>query len=96
MKKYIVALILIVAFLAIFIPLASNNPDGLEKVAQTFGADEQKPIWDGFMTDYSLSFISNSYISTLLAGIVGTILVFFSALILSKTFLPKKKNSVSK
>jgi ABC-type Fe3+ transport system permease subunit len=90
LKKFIVALILIVAFLAVFIPLASVNPDGLEKVAQTFGAKEQKPIWEGLMTNYSLSFISNSYISTLLAGIVGTTIVFFSALILSKT-LPSKK-----
>jgi ABC-type Fe3+ transport system permease subunit len=93
MKKFIVAFILIVAFLAIFIPLASINPDGLEKVAQTFGAKEQKPIWEGLMTDYSLSLISNSYISTLLSGIVGTALVFFSALILSKTFTSKKRKA---
>ena len=46
MKKIIVAFILIIAFLAIFIPLASINPDGLEKVVQTFGAKEQKPIWE--------------------------------------------------
>jgi ABC-type Fe3+ transport system permease subunit len=93
MKKSIAAFILIVAFLAIFIPLASINPDGLEKVAQTFGAKEQKPIWEGLMTDYSLSFISNSYVSTLLSGIVGTAIVFFSALILSKTFTSKKRKT---
>ena len=93
MKKIIVAFILIVAFLAIFIPLASINPDGLEKVVQTFGAKEQKPIWEGLMTDYSLSIISNSYISTLLAGIVGTTIVFFSALILSKSLPPKKRKT---
>jgi cobalt/nickel transport protein len=93
MKKYIVIFISIVAFLAIFIPLASSNPDGLEKVAQTFGAEEQKPIWEGFMTDYSLSFISNYYISTLLAGIAGTIIVFLSALILSKTFPSTKRKA---
>ena len=91
MKKIIVAFILIIAFLAIFIPLASINPDGLEKVVQTFGAKEQKPIWEGLMTDYSVSFISNSYISTLLTGIVGTTIVFFSALILSKTISSKKR-----
>ena len=91
MKKFIVAFILIIAFLAFFIPLASINPDGLEKVVQTFGAKEQKPIWEGLMTDYSLSFISNSYLSTLLSGIVGTAIVFFSALILSKTISSKNR-----
>jgi len=93
MKKSIAAFILILAFLAIFIPIASINPDGLEKVAQTFGAKEQKPIWDGLMNDYSLSIIGNSYISTLLAGIVGTTIVFFSALILSKTLTSKKRKT---
>jgi hypothetical protein len=83
-----------VVFLVLFIPLASNNPDGLEKVAQNFGA-EQKPIWEGLMTDYSVAFLNNSYASTLLAGIAGTILVFFAALILNKTLIPKKNNSVS-
>ena len=91
MKKIMVALILIVAFLAVFIPLASVNPDGLEKVVQTFGAKEQKPIWEGVMTDYSFSFISNSYVSTLIAGIIGTTIVFFSAIILSKTLTSKKR-----
>ena len=94
MKKYLGALILLVVFLVLFIPLASSNPDGLEKVAQDFGANEQKPIWDGLMTDYSVKFINNSYTSTLLAGIVGTILVFCAALILNKTLIPKKNNSV--
>ena len=79
----------------LFIPLASSNPNGLEKVVQDFGAKEQKPIWDGLMTDYSVSFINNSYASTLLAGIIGVILVFVAALILNKTLISKKNNSVS-
>ena len=38
MKKYLVAVALIIIFLIVFIPLASTNPDGLEKVASSFGA----------------------------------------------------------
>jgi len=95
MKKYLVALLLLAVFLVLFLPLASSNPDGLEKVAQDFGANEQKPIWAGLMTDYSVTIINNSYVSTVLAGIVGVILVFCAALILNKTLVPKKNNSVS-
>lgn len=95
MKKYLVALLLLAVFLVLFLPLASSNPDGLEKVAQDFGANEQKPIWNGLMTDYSVTIINNSYVSTVLAGIVGVILVFCAALILNKTLVPKKNNSVS-
>jgi cobalt/nickel transport protein len=96
MKKYLAGLLLIAVFLVLFIPLASSNPDGLEKVAENFGAKEQKPIWDGLMTDYSVTFINNSYVSTLLTGIVGVILVFCAALILNKTLVTKKNNSVGK
>lgn len=95
MKKYLVALLLLAVFLVLFLPLASSNPDGLEKVAQDFGANEQKPIWNGLMTDYSVTIINNSYVSTVLAGIVGVILVFCATLILNKTLVPKKNNSVS-
>ena len=40
MKKYVLAIVLLVVFLAVFIPFASSNPDGLEKVAETFGVGE--------------------------------------------------------
>jgi hypothetical protein len=96
MKKSLVALILIAAFLLIFVPLASSNPDGLEKVVQTHGVEEQKPIWEGFLKDYSVSFISDSYASTFLAGIVGTIIVILSALLLSRKLAPKKSSGANK
>jgi ABC-type sulfate transport system permease component len=86
-KKYIAATVLIIVFLAVFIPLASSNPDALEKVAQTFGGNEQKTFWEGFMTNYSISFIGNSYISTLLAGVFGTIMVLIFALLLGKVIV---------
>ncbi len=36
MKKYVVVVGLILVFLAVFIPFASSNPDGLERVAADF------------------------------------------------------------
>ena len=89
MKKTLIATALIIIFLAVFIPLASSNPDGLAKVAATFGADEHKPVWNGLMTDYSLAGITNPYVATLLTGSIGTIIVLLSALLLEKTIGPK-------
>jgi cobalt/nickel transport protein len=93
MRKYLIALVLIVAFLAILIPLASTNPDGLEKVVQTLGGNEQNGFWAGLMQDYSVASINNSYLSTLIAGITGVVLVFISAFILGRKLGPKKKKN---
>jgi hypothetical protein len=38
------------------------------------------------MTDYSVSLIGNSYVSTLLAGIFGAVMVLLATLLLGKWF----------
>lgn len=58
-------------------PLASSFPDGLERVAEDHGfADNAISLWQGFFPDYAVTVISLPSISTALAGIIGTILVF--------------------
>jgi ABC-type sulfate transport system permease component len=89
LKKYIVAAALVVVFLVFFIPLASTNPDGLEKVAQTYGAKEQGSFWSGLLSGYSFGSISNGYVSTLLAGIFGVVIVLVSSLLISKVMFRK-------
>jgi len=90
MKKHFAAIALIVAFLAVFIPLASSNPDGLERVAQNFGVAEHTPIWNGIMSDYAIAAIGNPYVSTLLAGVFGTLMVLLAGFLLGKAMAPKK------
>lgn len=96
MREYVAATVLIMVFIAVFVPLASSNPDGLEKVAQTFGAREQKPIWNGLMTDYSFSLIGNSYVSSLLAGIFGAVIVLLATLLLGKIMASKSSKKLEK
>jgi len=93
MRKYLLGISLIVIFLVIFLPSVSTNPDGLEKVAETFGVEEQAPIWKGFLSDYSIG-VGNPYVSTLLAGVFGALLVLLASLILGKS-VEKKGNAVS-
>ncbi len=83
-KKYVIAVCAIIVFLAVFIPFASINPDGLEKVANTLDAHEGKNFWSGIFPDYSVSGIGNGYLSTLIAGIIGVILVLLVGLFLSR------------
>jgi hypothetical protein len=89
MKKIFIALFLIVAFLIILIPFASSNPDGLEKVVETYGAHESQSPWNGIMADYSIFSIENQYVSTLVAGILGVIVVLITGLLVSKALAQK-------
>jgi hypothetical protein len=81
-KKYFRVLILILVCLAVFIPFASNAPDGLERAAGTLGIEEHTPMWRGLMPDYTLPTIDNPYLSTLVAGTLGVFLVLAVALVL--------------
>ena len=60
MKKALVFVGLVLVSLAVLLPFASSSPDGLEKVAGTFGAQQQTPIWQGLMPDYSVAALGNS------------------------------------
>jgi hypothetical protein len=95
MKKYFATVALIMIFLAALIPFASSNPEGLEKVAATFGAEEHAPLWNGIMFNYSVGAIGNPYISTLAAGVFGTLIVLLAAFLLGTTITPKKSRAVS-
>jgi len=82
MRKYLAAIVMVLFFLAVFIPFASSSPDGLERVAETLGIEEHQPVWSGVMPNYSVGAVTDPYVSTLLAGFSGTLVVLFTAFIL--------------
>lgn len=71
----------IAVVLAIFSPLASAYPDGLEWVAEEHGFIEtaQGPLYE-IIPDYVFPGVSNEAMATILAGIIGTLIVFGVAL----------------
>jgi len=89
MNKHLAVVAAIVVFLAVFIPLASSSPDGLERVVENFGVAEHQPFWNGIMTDYAIAAIADPYVSTLLAGVFGTFMVLLAAFLLGKTMTAK-------
>ena len=63
--------------LAILSPLASSNPDGLEWVSEQEGfVDSAQSAVYNIIPDYVLPGVSNKALATILAGILGVILVF--------------------
>jgi hypothetical protein len=62
-------------------PLASTAPDGLEKVAEEHGFIEsaRSPFYH-LVADYLFPGIANEAVATIIAGLLGTALVFGLAL----------------
>lgn len=75
-----VGLVIAIA-LAILSPLASSHPDGLEWVAEQKGfLDIAQPPLYNIIPDYVMPGISNEAVATIIAGIIGTLIVFGVAL----------------
>lgn len=55
---------------------ASNNPDGLEKVASLLGFAGRETEHAALMQGYSIPFLGNTRLSGMIAGIVGVLLTF--------------------
>lgn len=64
-----------IAILAGF--LASNRPDGLEKVAGNLGFERKTGPTPGAFVDYTVSAITHPSFSTAIAGLMGIIIIFF-------------------
>jgi cobalt/nickel transport system permease protein len=81
-----IAGLLIALALAIISPLASAYPDGLEWVAeqQGFLSTAQGPQYN-IIPDYVLPGISNEALATILAGVIGVLIVFGVALAVAYT-----------
>lgn len=95
---FIITGLAIALFLAIFIsPFASSDPDGLEKVAEDKGFMEQAEgegvtSWESSpVPDYAVPGIKNEKIATGLAGLIGTVIIFFIGVFFAKVLNKDKK-----
>ena len=72
--------------MAFLSPLASTSPDGLDRVAENHGFLERaKDAPYSLIADYVFPWVGNEAAATILAGIVGTLVVF--ALVMGLTGL---------
>jgi hypothetical protein len=75
-KWWLIALLFCLA-LATISPLASSSPDGLERVAEDkgfIGSAEEAPF--EVVADYVFPGIENEAVATILAGWLGTLILF--------------------
>ena len=75
-KWWLVALF-VCLILVLLSPLASSSPDGLERVAEDKGfLDSASSSPFQRIADYVFPGIENEAIATILAGVIGTLLLF--------------------
>jgi hypothetical protein len=69
--------LILALILAILSPLASSSPDGLERVAEDKGfiSTALGPFFE-VVPDYVIPGVTNEALATILAGIVGTLILF--------------------
>jgi hypothetical protein len=77
-KKISWPIFLIIVFLVLLAPFASNLPDGLERVAHDLGfikQDKTGALLSSPFADYSIPWLGNNKLSKALAGAVGVVMV---------------------
>jgi cobalt/nickel transport system permease protein len=84
----------IALLLTVISPLASAHPDGLEWVAEQKGFLEtaREPLYN-IIPDYVFPGISNEALATIIAGVIGTLLVF--AVALGAAYLRRRRKSAA-
>ena len=86
-RGWVVAGLLLSLAVVLLSPLASANPDGLERVAMDIGfidAGQSAPF--ELLPDYTLPFLGETPLSTILAGVVGVIVVLVLVFLAGRTF----------
>ncbi len=76
-SRWWLAALAVCLLLAVISPLASSSPDGLEKVAEDKGFIHaaEEPRFQ-IIADYVFPGIENEALATILAGVIGTLLLF--------------------
>jgi cobalt/nickel transport system permease protein len=93
MKKLSMTVVALMVCFALLLPFTSKTPDGLQTLTQN-SASTQQPAWNGFMGGYSVA-VGDPYVSALIAGLVGTVVVLVSGFALGSTVNKKKAASMA-
>jgi len=84
-----IALALIVVFLS---PLASTNPDGLNRVAMDLGFINATQSHTGPLAGYTIPFLANASASKIAAGAIGAFVVLALATLAGRTLIANRKS----
>lgn len=72
-------------------PLASSDPDGLERVAEDQGfIDRASNFFSGILSGYAIPGISDPAVSTIVSGLIGVAVVLVVMLVLGRVLARRR------
>jgi cobalt/nickel transport system permease protein len=90
-RGWIVAGVLVTLVVLLLSPLASTDPDGLNRVATQLGFIAQAQSRNGPLAGYALSLFKNASLSKIAAGTVGVVAVLAVAFLAGRTLQKKSQ-----
>ena len=84
-RWWLVGLAIAALVVVILAPLASSDPDGLERVAEDAGFIAlAQNFFAGLLGDYAIPGVDNAWLSTVLAGLLGVAIVVVVVVVLGR------------
>ncbi len=84
-RWWLVGLAIAALVVVVLAPLASADPDGLERVAEDQGfIGLAQNVFAGLLGDYAIPGVDNTWLSTVLAGLLGVAIVAVVVLVLGR------------
>ncbi len=84
-KGWVIAGVLITLAVVLLSPLASADPDGLNRVAMDLGFIESARSGAGPLAGYAIPFLANVSVSKIVAGTIGVVVVLVLGIIAGRT-----------
>lgn len=91
---FVFGTIIVLGLLIFVVPYASTLPDGLNKVAESFGFEYRaslQPVIDTPFAKYSFPGIGSPTVASIAAGMIGALAVFGFSVLLSRALVPTKR-----
>ena len=91
-RGWVVAGVLITLAVVLLSPLASTDPDGLNRVAMNIGFIAHAQSGTGPLRGYTIPFLANVSVAKIFAGIIGALVVLILAFLTGRSLQNKSQN----
>ena len=88
---WVVGLVIVALIVVVFAPLASSDPDGLERVAEDHGfIGQAQNVLSGVLGDYAIPGVSDPAVSTILSGLLGVAILLLVMFVVGRLLARRK------
>lgn len=94
-RGWVVAGVLIALVVVLLSPLASADPDGLNRVAMNLGFIETAQSGTGPLAGYTVPFLANASLSKIAAGAIGALVVLALAFLAGRALITNRKSKIA-